>query len=337
VTLRPPSWRLAVALSAALGAPAQGRTLTVGPGQEYKLPSEAAKAAAAGDSIEIQPQDGGYYDCAIWRAANLTIEGVGDGVVITDTTCQGKALFVTVGNGITIRNLTFQRARVPDGNGAGIRAQGANLRVEKSRFIDNQAGLLAAPSPGSKMAILDTEFADNGHCAGPRCAAALAVSELAELHVEHCVFEGTRQGDDVASGAARTEIVDTEMTQGPAGTGRDFVLLTNGGSLVMRNDALEKGPHSSDTDYAVNIRAGFDAQPVAELTFAGNRFTNDTGHAVVFLHNLSSGNPTFDNNRFDPATSPVSTSGYGWFWTKSLAHATVDSLKRGLRSVRRTW
>ena len=48
---------------------------------------------------------------------------VGAKVVITDKACQGKALFVTVGEGITVRNLTLTRARVPDGNGAGIRGR----------------------------------------------------------------------------------------------------------------------------------------------------------------------------------------------------------------------
>ena len=42
------------------------------------------------------------------------------------------------GSDITIRNLTFQRARVPDKNGAGIRAEGGNLTIEHSRFLNNE-------------------------------------------------------------------------------------------------------------------------------------------------------------------------------------------------------
>src|SRR5258708_26983509 len=55
---------------------------------------------------------------------------IGADVVITDKACQGKALFVITGDDVSVRNLTFTRARVPDGNGAGIRAEGVNLRVE---------------------------------------------------------------------------------------------------------------------------------------------------------------------------------------------------------------
>ena len=47
---------------------------------------------------------------------------------------------------ITIRNLTLTRARVADFNGAGIRAEGGDLTIEHVRFIDDQDGILAAPS-----------------------------------------------------------------------------------------------------------------------------------------------------------------------------------------------
>src|SRR5262249_11139624 len=98
------------------------KTLEVGPDKEFKGPSEAIAAAADGDVVEIAPVKDGYFDCAVLRANHLTVEGNGPDVVLTDKTCQDKAIFVTTGHDITIRNITFTRARVPDGNGAGIRA-----------------------------------------------------------------------------------------------------------------------------------------------------------------------------------------------------------------------
>src|ERR1700689_4142547 len=129
------AWALApVLLLLALG-PAGARTLVVGPDQPLKLPSAAASIAADGDAIEIEAQEGGYFDCAVWRANRLVIEGIGRDVVITDKVCQGKALFGIDGSDITVRNLTFQRARTADKNGAGIRAEGRNLVIEGSRFL----------------------------------------------------------------------------------------------------------------------------------------------------------------------------------------------------------
>ena len=156
--------RLLFALSLCLlaASPVVARTLEVGEGHQFKLPSEAIAAAKDGDTIAIYP--GQYFDCAVVQQNNLVIEGKGAGVVLTDKPCGGKALLVTDGNNITIRNLTLQRARVPDENGAGIRAEGGDLTVESSRFLDNENGLLAADHPGAKIRIIDSEFIGNGKC-----------------------------------------------------------------------------------------------------------------------------------------------------------------------------
>ena len=73
--------------------PLLARTLEVGQGHEFKQPSEAVAAAKNGDTIEIYP--GQYFDCAIVRQNDLTIEGKGSGVIMTDKTCGGKAILVT--------------------------------------------------------------------------------------------------------------------------------------------------------------------------------------------------------------------------------------------------
>ena len=130
----------AAMLLATCGA-ARAAILDAGTGQRYAQPSAAIAAAQSGDTVQIHP--GQYFDCAVIRQSNITIEGVGDGVVLTDRTCGGKGILITNGNNITIRNLTLQRARSADQNGAGIRAQGGNLTVEDTRFINNQMGILA--------------------------------------------------------------------------------------------------------------------------------------------------------------------------------------------------
>jgi pectate lyase len=138
------------------------KTLEVGANHQLKMSSAAAAVAGAGDTIEIE--SGEYFDCAVWNASRLTIVGKAPGVIITDRTCQGKALFVTVGNDITIRNITFTRAHVPDGNGAGIRAEGKNLTVEHARFVNNENGIVAGELPRSTVKIADSEFLENGKC-----------------------------------------------------------------------------------------------------------------------------------------------------------------------------
>ena len=62
----------------AFGSAAVAKTLLVGSDQALKVPSAAAAVAADGDTIEIEPRQGGYFDCVVWKQNKLTIEGKGD-------------------------------------------------------------------------------------------------------------------------------------------------------------------------------------------------------------------------------------------------------------------
>ena len=192
---------------------ARARTLEVGENKEFKMPSAAAAAAQDGDRVEIQP--GEYFDCAVWSANKLVVEGIGDPdkVIVTDKTCQGKALFVTVGEGITIRNLTLTRARVPDGNGAGIRGEGKNLVVDRVHFVNNQNGILSGTVGGS-MIVRNSVFDRNGAC-DSACAHGLYVGNLDLLQIEQTRFVGTKRAHHIKSRALRTEVTGCTIQDGP--------------------------------------------------------------------------------------------------------------------------
>jgi len=289
-----------------LCAPADARTLVVGADQELKLPSAAAAVARDGDTIVIAA--GEYFDCAVWRANHLTIEGKGGGVVITDKACEGKGLFIARGNDMTIRNLTFTRARVPDGNGAGIRAEGVNLRVEHSRFVNNENGILANPSPGSTITIVDSEFIRNGKC-DPNCAHGIYTGEIALLHIEHSKFLETKVGHHIKSRALRTELIGNEIADGETGTSSYLVDIPNGGSLVMTGNIMEKGPHSSNQATAVSIGAEGVSHRTAELTISGNKFTNDEDRETVFIRNMTATEAALSENSFKGKVKPLSGDG----------------------------
>jgi len=301
---RLPFLLLAIGLSAA--APAYAKTLLVGADQEFKMPSAAAAAARAGDKIVIEP--GEYFDCAMLHANGLTIEGKGDGVVITDKACAGKGLFVVDGDDITIRNITFTRARVPDGNGAGIRAEGVNLRIEHSRFLNNENGILANPSPKSTIFIVDSEFSRNGKCE-PTCAHGIYINEVALLHVERSKFTETRTGHDIKSRALRTELIGNEITDGENGTSSYLVEIPNGGSLVMTNNILQKGHNSSNHGTAVSIGAEGVTHRTAELTISGNKFANEQDRETVFIRNMTATEAVLTGNTFKGKVVPLAGDG----------------------------
>src|SRR5260221_5630056 len=286
---------LLLAIGLSLAVPADAKTLLVGANQEIKLPSAAAAIARNDDKIVIDP--GEYFDCAIWNANGLTIEGKGDGVIITDKACAGKGLFVVDGDNTTIRNITFTRARVPDGNGAGIRLEGANLRVEHSRVINNETGILPNQSPKSTIVIIDSEFARNGKCE-PSCAHGIYVGEAALLHVERSKFTETKTAHDIKSRAERTELLGNEITDGENGTSSYLVELPNGGSLVMTNNVLQKGHNTSNPATAVSIGAEGVTHRTAELTISGNKFTNDQNRETVFIRNMTATEAVLTGNTF---------------------------------------
>ncbi len=300
--------RAAICLAAALLAaavlppPGRARTLQVGPGLPLALPSQAAAVAADGDRIEIAP--GTYADCAVWRANRLTIAGAGPGVVIRDKICQGKALFVTAGNDITVQGIIFAHAQVAEGNGAGIRAEGVNLTVKASRFLDSQNGILAGGGVHSVLQVSDSVFTRDGACIGA-CAHGIYASQVGLLRVERSVFSDTRTGHHIKSRALRTELVGNRITDGPDGSSSYLVDVPNGGDLMMQDNLLEKGPHSSNRRAAVVIGAEGVTHPTGELRIVGNHFISDVPGGTIFVSNLTQTAATLQGNGLQGAAVPL--------------------------------
>lgn len=310
-----------------LAAPSQADRLEVGPDRSLKLPSDAAKIAQDGDTIAIDP--GTYFDCAIWSANHLTISGgepgTGGPTLITDKTCQGKALFVILGNDTTVRGITFARSRVVDGNGAGIRLEGRNLTVQNSQFINNQSGILSGDNLESAIIIGDSEFVDNGACQ-LGCVSALLVGRMRLLRVNKSRFSGTKLGHDISSEARRTELIDNVIEEGPEGTSSYLVDLPVGGTIFLDHNVLEKGQRTSNSRAAIMIGDGGELSPSGEVIASGNRFTNDTGKTVSFIVNWTDAEPVLEKNEFVGAVTPVSTSGV-WI---HRARVMASDIKSGL-------
>ena len=229
------------AASLLIAAPAAARTLLVGAEREYKLPSDAMAAAHDGDTISIAP--GEYFDCAIVRPNDLTIQGESDTApaVITDKVCEEKALLVLRGNNMTIRNLTLQRARAPDGNGAGIRLESPDLKVDNVRFINDQVGILSGSSDGT-IAVTNSQFTQGG-VGGLQPKYALMIDHSAHLIVTGCIFTDVK-GGQITTAARRSDIVDDRLSIGAGDPEEDpsYAVLATDGVLTMDRDVITVGP-----------------------------------------------------------------------------------------------
>ena len=285
--------------------PSGSVTLEVGPSKTYKNPSAAAAVAKNGDHIQIEP--GQYFDCAVWNADNLVIEGSGPGVVITDKTCMGKGLFVIEGNNTTVRNLTLTRARVPDMNGAGIRLDKGSLTVDRVKFVDNQNGILGGV-PGTTVTIRNSDFDRNGTCAGA-CAHGIYIGDVDLLRVENSRFSNTRQAHSIKSRAVRTEVVGSTIVDGPEGTSSYLIEAPNGGALIVRDNTLEKGPKSENHKAAIAIGAEGVTRPTPAITVTNNNFRNDGDYETALVWNLTATRATLKGNKLAGSVIPLSGDG----------------------------
>jgi hypothetical protein len=294
-----------------LAFPAAAKDLLAGPGQPYDRPSAAIRAAQPGDQVLIEP--GEYYDCASWTTPGLTIAGRGPGAVMTDTTCQDKAILVIGGEHTTLRNLTLARARVGDGNGAGVRLEAPGLILDRVTFRDNQVGLLSGSAGG---AILATECRfEGGGVGGDRPLAAILVGASDQLLVRGSVFADLK-GSAVSSGAADTTLV----SNGFSGIGA-LPAVSAEGRLTLVGNRFEIG-------------AGATGQPGAVLAngptgpvLRGNRLL--AARPLALLLDWSGGSPVLDGNQVGPRDGEVSTSGSWRHKASGAAHEIKDGL-RGL-------
>jgi Right handed beta helix region len=289
-------------LTACTSATARGNVLEVGPAQRLKLPSQAAAVAKPGDIIHIAP--GTYADCAVWRANQLTIEATGSGAVLADTTCAGKGIFVVTGNSVTVRNLTFAHAAVPDRNGAGIRAEGCDLTIEHSKFIDNENGILASSVAGSVIRIVNSLFRGNGKC-GRTCAHGIYVNGIDRLEVEHSQFIDQHVGHHIKSRARSTQLIDNDITDGPDGDSSYLVDIPNGGDLLMQGNRLRKGRHSDNARTVVAI--GFEGvkNQTRSLIIRDNTVISDLPIPTVFVNNGTSTSAILTGNHLQGLVKPL--------------------------------
>jgi hypothetical protein len=123
---------IALGWLAACSPDVAAEVLLVGPQRNLQAPSDAAAIAKDGDVVRIDPGD--YVDCAIWRASGLVLEAPDGAAHVRDRACGEKAIWVIAGDDVTVDNITFSDARVPDQNGAGIRAEGRNLTIRNRAF-----------------------------------------------------------------------------------------------------------------------------------------------------------------------------------------------------------
>ena len=231
---------------------------------------------------------GTYYDCAVWRQAHLSLRAAGPGVVLTDTTCVGKAIWVIDGADTHIDGINFARARVPDLNGAGIRAEAPDLSVTHARFTNNEVGILDSAAGGT-LRVSDSEFDGNGR--------ALLVGPLARLEVGATRIAGTHAGDAIASAAALTTVTGGAIADGDRGAAGCLISAT--GDLEIRAVAFSKA--TTGANPGCIVLAGGAA---TKVTVQGGTVAVAPPGAATFIRNASDARVSIDGVSYSGDVTP---------------------------------
>ncbi len=210
--------------------------LRVGPQRWLKTPSEAARLAKPGDTIEI---DAGTYlnDYAVWQQENLTIRGIGGMAHMKSDTLipNGKAIWIVSGDNTVIENIEFSGARVVDTNGAGIRHQGGDLTLRNTYFHHNEFSVLTGPYPEASLEVSSSRFYFQKR--EGTFSHGIYVGGLGRFTITGSHFKGTDRGHQIKSRALENHILYNRIEDVAGGNSSRLVDLPNCGlSYIIGND-----------------------------------------------------------------------------------------------------
>jgi hypothetical protein len=277
-------WCLGLAAALPLAARAQDgvRTHRVGPDERFPSLQDAVRAAASGDVIEMQA--GAYHgDVAVAALPRLTIRGLGSGAVLhaDGQNAEGKAILVVRGD-VVVENLEFRGARVPAGNGAGIRFEQGRLALRRCRFFDNEMGLLTANRADMALDVVDCEFG-----AAPRHEGMLHhllyVGAIGAFSVQGSRFGQGWRGHLLKSRALRSRVVGNRLDDRPSGEASYELEFPNGGHNVVVGNLIAQSARTQNPDL---LSMGAEARDGlgGSLVLAHNTFVNAAGAEARFVH-----------------------------------------------------
>ncbi|SHG59467.1 hypothetical protein [Massilia sp. CF038] len=276
--------RTVFATAAALlgAAPFAGAaTLSVGPGMTYATPCRAFAAAAAGDTVEIAAATYTGDVCGIY-AHNLTIRGINGRPKINagGKNAMGKAIWVVVGNNITIDNVEMFGAKVPDLNGAALRLEGTGFTMRNSFLHDNENGILSGANLNSDVLIENTEFGHNGYGTGQTHN--LYIGNVRTLTFRYNFSHDAVVGHNLKSRARTNHILYnrfSSLAPGQVGTtaagqpSYEIDLPNAGESYIIGNVIQQPAAHQNPSMVAYGEEGA--SNPSHNLYVVNNTFLND--------------------------------------------------------------
>lgn len=274
----------------------------VGPTKSYKYCSEVEQLVQNGDTVTIDYATYKNDKQVTWRKDNLFITGVGGrprleaGSLIANDHSNGKGIFVLFGNNITIENIEFANAAVPDHNGAGIRQQSPRLIVRHCKFIGNEMGILSGGGENSRTLVEYCEFLNGGSVAHPGYQHNIYIN-----HIDTLIFRYNFSYNAIASGhefksRANYNFILYNTIANYTTVDSRTIDIPNGGTAVIMGNIIEQGPNSENTNLLGYGLEGLINKAPHELWIVNNTFVNKKNKGSFVSIKAGTQKLTLENN-----------------------------------------
>ncbi|MFV0564295.1 MAG: T9SS type A sorting domain-containing protein [Flavobacteriaceae bacterium] len=243
-----------------------------------------ANSVQDGDTIEIDAETyTGQSALAVWEQNNLLIKGVGGRphLVANGQYIWGKGIWVLAGNNITVENIEFSGAAVPDQNGAGIRLDGTGLTVRHCYFHDNENGILTSNPYAGDILIEFSEFNHNGY--GDGYSHNVYVGHVNSLTFQFNYSHHATVGHNLKSRAKENYVLYNRIMDEQTGNSSRLIDLPNGGLAIVMGNLIMQGENVENSNMLGYGLEGLSNEPPHELYTVNNTFVNKRVASCIFI------------------------------------------------------
>lgn len=264
----------------------QATTHKVGSTRTYISPNALYQANVIqdGDSIEIDTEAYiGPSALAVWQSHDLFIKGVGGKphLVADGAYILGKGIWVLAGDNITVENIEFSEASVPDQNGAGIRLDGVGLTLRHCYFHDNENGILTSNPYEGNILIEFCEFENNGF--GDGFSHNLYIGHVNKLTFRFNYSHHTNIGHNLKSRANENFIYYNRIMDEETGNSSRLIDLSNGGFSIVMGNLFMQGDNAPNNNMIAYGKEGLENTAPHKFYFINNTLVNKRMTSCRFL------------------------------------------------------
>jgi len=278
-------------------------TWLIGPNESYKTPYDVRNMVKDGDSVLIEAATYKNHPQVYFGQNGITFLGINGrprieaGSALASNT-NGKAIFVIGGDEVTVDNIEFANAKVPDNNGAGIRQEGCGLLIQNCFFNSNEMGILGGNYSPCTVTIQHCEFANNGNANNPGFQHNVYIN-----HIDTLIFQFNYSINAIAEGhelksRAHFNAIRYNFIANVNSEDSRTIDLPNGGTAVLVGNVIEQGESSVNSNILGYGLEGLSNRSPHNIWVVNNTFINKKSKGSFIQIKKNTDTLSIQNNIF---------------------------------------